>query len=187
MVLGNGQSRAQTKIINDYVIFGCNAVHRDIPVDYLICCDKRMVKEAIFCNSLPVYTRSKWYNDFQNQDVHSLPDLPYEGDAREDDPFHWGSGPYAVLMGAMHGQDVIMAGFDLYSEDKKINNIYKDTPNYSTKDKSAIDPRYWIYQIGKVFQYFPHISFTVLNKSQWELPKQWALDNVFLDKLPDRL
>jgi len=186
-VLGNGQSRKHLKIVNDYTIFGCNAIHRDLKVDYLICCDKRMVKEAMSCNSFPIYTRARWYKDFQHKDVLPFPDLPYKGKLREDDPFHWGSGPYAVLIAAMYGQDVIMAGFDLYSEDKKVNNIYKNTANYATSDKHAIDPRYWIHQIAMVFQYFPHINFTVLNNDGWTLPNSWYFDNVLLDKLPEIL
>lgn len=187
LVLGNGQSRQNLKIENNYTIFGCNAVHRDIQVDYLICCDKRMVKEAIATKSFPIYTRRRWYKDFLNNEVYPLPDLPYEGSLREDDPFHWGSGPYAVLMAALYGQDVTLVGFDLYGIDKKVNNIYKDTVNYAPRDRSAVDPRYWIYQIGKVFQYFPHINFIVLNNDGWELPIQWKLNNVLLDKLPQRL
>ena len=29
--------------------------------------------------------------------VKKVPDLPYEGDKRPDEPFHWGTGQYAGL------------------------------------------------------------------------------------------
>lgn len=186
-MIGNGQSRKNLVIKSKFTTFGCNAIHRDFSVDHLICCDKRMVREAMSSGSFPIYTRKRWYKDFNHNQVLPFPELPYRGNAREDDPFHWGSGPYAVLMGAMHSNDVTLVGFDLYSKDKKVNNIYKDTVNYLSSDKHAIDPRYWIYQISKIFQYFPDVKFTLLNNTEWELPKSWHFDNVILDKLPNRI
>ena len=92
LVLGNGTSRAKLDL-NRYTDtkIGCNAIFRDFHVDYLVCCDKKMVKQAIGANKKPIYTRQRWIPDFPKQDVIALPDLPYEGNKREDDPFIKGS------------------------------------------------------------------------------------------------
>ena len=74
-------------------------------------------------------------------------------------------------------------GFDLFSETGRVNNIYKDTQHYDEGTKDAIDPRYWIYQIGKVFECFPKNKINVYQKSGWKLPNQWRLGNVFLDNV----
>ena len=113
--------------------------------------------------------------------IRIVPDLPYVGDQRPDDPIHWGAGPYAVLLAAkLTTDDIHLLGFDLHSVDKLVNNVYKDTANYSLAHKSAVDPRYWIYQIGKIFKHYPTTQFVVHNDN-FELPKAWKQSNVSLD------
>lgn len=185
-VIGNGESRKNISISKlEAPITGCNAVYRDhTNIDYLVCVDRRMVQEAIIAKANEhclIYTREDWYDGFKHyKGVRKVPPLPYVGDQRPDQPFHWGSGPYAVLLGAIYTREreVKMLGFDLYSKDTKINNIYKDTPNYDSVDKSAVDPSYWIYQIGKVMNAFPKISFTIYQESSWVLPQAWNYPNV---------
>ena len=190
IVLGNGESRSLVDI-NSLTgpTVGCNAIMRDYKTDYLVCCDRRMVQEAINCganNHSLVYTRKDWHHYFKNNKrIRIVPDLPYAGSERPDDPFHWGSGPYAVLIAAKYAKEgfVDLIGFDLYSKTKTVNNIYKDTPNYDASDKRAVDPRYWIYQIGMVFQCFPKIQFTIYQEPGWDLPKAWNYPNVKVDRL----
>ena len=63
----------------------------------------------------------------------------------------------------------------------KVNNLYNNTDGYSKQDSNEVDPSYWIYQIAKVFEWFPKSTFTVYNTAGWELPKEWNLGNVSLD------
>ena len=186
LVIGNGESRAGIDInaIDDLKI-GCNAIHRDFNVDHLVCVDKRMVQEAISQNiTNPIYTRSDWIDIFKNcNNVKILPPLPYTGNERYDEPFQWGSGPYAVLMGAKLSINVSLIGFDLYSENNTVNNIYKSTPNYDDSHKKAVDPRYWIHQIGKVFELYRKRDFTIYQKQDWQLPKAWNYPNVKVDTI----
>lgn len=180
IVLGNGQSRQHLNL-NSFTEtkIGCNAIHRDFYVDHLVCVDRRMVQEALDANYQgQLYTRADWEHFFKNKPVKILPNLPYKGTSRPDDPFQWGSGPYAVLLAATLDDEISMYGFDLFSSTPYVNNIYKDTINYDSSNKSAVDPRYWIYQIFKVFECFPDKYFTVYNHSDWELPSEWRLANV---------
>ena len=188
LIIGNGESRQTTDLSNiEGIKIGCNAICRDVQVDHLICVDRRMVQEAIDLQFKgTIYTRQDWVNSFkQYNNVTTVPDLPYDGDSRMDQPFQWGSGPYAVLLGAYMSPKFTLKliGFDLFSETGNVNNIYKDTLHYDKGTKDAIDPRYWIYQIGKVFECFPKNRFIVYQKSGWKLPDQWRLGNVFLDNI----
>jgi hypothetical protein len=177
IVIGNGESRRDIdlSLIEDVKI-GCNAVHRDMHVDHIVCVDTKPLKEALAANlqRTTVWTRPEY---ILNNKAIPLPDtLP--GNQRPDQARNWGSGPYAVLIAAMLSDNIQMIGFDLYSKDKLINNIYKGTDNYSSIDSHAVDPNYWIYQISRIMQTFNDKYFIVYNKSQWQLPLQWQLDNV---------
>ena len=174
LVIGNGESRKDIDI-NKYgsIKVGCNAIFRDFYVNHLICFDRRMFTEAQQeRNYGAIYTRPDWRDEFKLCGL--VPQLPYKGDTRPDDPWHWGSGPYAVLLGtsianrfSSGNTEISMIGFDLYSETKTVNNIYKGTENYEDTESRPIDPSYWIYQIDKVFENFPDTTFYYYNNKPW--------------------
>lgn len=181
LVLGNGESRTNL-IIPDTIkhIIGCNACYRDIALNDLICCDKRMVTEAINSSfNGTIHTRPEWFKSYKHSNIKSLPDIPYIGDKRQDQSINWGSGPYAVLLACKQNyKNIFMAGFDLYSPSGLINNVYKDTKNYHKSDTKAVDPSYWIYQISKIFELFSDKNFFVINDPEWEIPSEWLHPNI---------
>ena len=187
-IIGNGESRlgfdlAPLKKISTVV--GCNAQFRDYVFDYFVCCDKHMCQEAANTvgKNTTVYTRKNWASQFAMwQNVKSLPDLPYEGDQRQDEPFHWGTGPYAgVVALEFKPKAIFMLGFDLHPLEKgKINNVYKDTTGY-TYIKRPVDPRYWIHQFSKLFE-LNNTRWIIVNQEGWEMPKEWSVHkNVFFE------
>lgn len=187
LVLGNGESRASVNIEHfrsSHTLIGCNAIHRDLLVDQLVCCDQRMVREALEnpqYKEIPIWVRSEWYQFFRkiqkNKNIRELPQLPYQGTKRQDEPRNWGSGTYAVLLAALEFDSVDLVGFDLYGNNKRVNNIYKGTSNYSGRDSSAVDPNYWIYQIGQIIKLFPRTRFNFINRQEWEMPESWKNKN----------
>ena len=193
LVIGNGESRIDINIgtfTKDYISIGCNAIHRESVVDHLVCCDRRMVEEAIISENTKnteIHVRPDWYRYFRkirkDKRICQVPDLPYNGNQRQDQPLHWGSGPYAVLLGASLGSSVMMIGFDLYSKNNKINNVYKETTNYRPASSQPVDPNYWIYQISKIFKHFPNKEFIIWNDKDWKLPREWNKPNVKLEIL----
>jgi len=188
-VIGNGESRQQVNLKNlKGIKIGCNAIIRDYKVDHLICVDRRMVEEAIGYNT-KIYTRRDWLPTYKSFNVLHVPDLIHQGTERWDDPFHWGSGPYAVLLSATleSSNKINLVGFDLYSSTKTVNNIYKGTKSYDGIDKNAVDPRYWIHQISKVFEWFPKNKFKIYQNKNWIIPESWKKDNVSLDNLDNIL
>ena len=187
VVVGNGESRKDVNLtqFSNQKIIGCNALHRDFTADYLICCDRRMADEAVknpnTSNTL-IYVREEWYRHFRkvlkNKNIHQLPLLPFTGELKKDQPEHWGSGCYAVLLAAQLGfKEISIIGFDLYSTNNHVNNLYKDTRNYSKNDSPAVDHSYWVYQLGKVFTCFTDSKFIIYNNADWKRPDGWILDN----------
>ncbi|SVA39206.1 uncharacterized protein METZ01_LOCUS92060, partial [marine metagenome] len=155
--------------------------YRDFYVDHLICCDRRMVLEAQQNNyDGTIYTRPDWVAQFTPAKV--VPDLPYSGTTRLDNPWHWGSGPFAVLLGAkLATNEVHMVGFDLYSETNTVNNIYKGTGNYEGTDTDPVDPSYWLYQINKVFENYPEIMFHNYNNKQWPTEQKNVCNKMLIE------
>lgn len=187
LVIGNGESRQHIDISKiKKTKIGCNAIYRDFEVDHLVCVDKKMLNEAcLTCTNTLIYTRKDWINRYTHiPNIQLVPDIPFEGVGRMDDGWHWGSGPYAVLLAAtLSVQSIHLVGFDLYSKDNKINNIYKETLNYKSSDHRAVDPSYWIYQIGRVIEHFPLTQFTFFQTDNWQLPNSWKKSNVAVDKI----
>jgi hypothetical protein len=192
-VIGNGESRRDIDLSHfsqTHETIGCNALHRDFIPDHLICVDKRMVVEAL-TNSVPrIYTRERHYKDYRkiakNKNVFLLPEIPFEPTEKADQPMHWNSGPYAILLSCqLNHKQIDLIGFDLYGIDFKINNMYKGTVNYQPADSKLIDPNYWIYQISKIFQYFSDVKFTIYNHENWKMPPVWIHKNVHFKKIED--
>lgn len=190
VVVGNGESRRNFpiyKITGHVPLIGCNAIHRDTIVDHLVCCDERMIREAVLNpNTMEtcIYVREHGYQLFRKiqkrKNIHLVPEIPQQQLIRVDNPRNWGSGTYAHLIASQlkDVQTIYMLGFDLHSQDQYVNNIYKGTKNYSVSASHAIDPSYWIWQSNKVFKLFPGINYKVVNKELWNLPKEWSLSNV---------
>jgi len=59
-----------------------------------------------------------------------------------------------------------------------VNNIYKGTVNYARVGSQAVDPSYWVYQIGAVFMYYPNTKFIIHNRPGWRMPTEWQKNNV---------
>jgi hypothetical protein len=181
MVVGNGESRADIDLSKLKNIVGCNALHRDLVVDHLVCVDQRCVREALIssnCKNTSIYTRPEWINYFNDPRIKLVPPLPYTGNQRQDDPFQWGSGGYAVILAAHLSNEIELIGFDLWSKTPTVNNVYKGTQNYSAVEAHRVDPSYWIYQISKVFEHFSDKYFTVYNDETWPMPDRWKMANV---------
>lgn len=195
LVLGNGESRLRFNWteINYTNLIGCNAIHRDTSVDHLICCDRRMAEEA--CNNPKtintlLYVRERNFHYFRkikkNKNVRQLPDIPFHGELKRDQPDHWGSGPYALLVACNTGdKEIIILGFDLYSDDGNVNNVYKNTVNYSKAESKAVDYSYWVHQIAQVFRFNQEKKFIIVNERDWKIPKEWLLDNVSFKSFED--
>ena len=142
LVLGNGESRGCINIQNllgKISLVGCNAIHRDAVVNHLVCCDERMVREAVEnpnTASTFIHVREhsyQWFRKVQKRkNIILLPDIPDQEHNRIDQPRNWGSGTYALLIASQlpETKKIYLLGFDLYGNDRLVNNLYKNTKNY---------------------------------------------------------
>lgn len=189
LVIGNGESRRHInldKFKSTHTLIGCNAIHRDLTVDHLVCCDRRMAEEAVNnpnTKDTVIYVRDSWYHYFRkilkNKNVSCVPPIPKVSEFKRDHPDHWGSGSYAILLAASLGfQEISLIGFDLYPINNKVNNIYKGSKNYSNLDSQGVDPSYWIYHATEIFLKFHDVNFIVYNNSEWAMPREWQKKNV---------
>jgi hypothetical protein len=189
VIVGNGESRRGVNLESyrpTHTVIGCNGIHRDTSVDHLICCDRRMVAEAISnpnINDTLIYVRDSWYHYFRkilkNKRIQHLPPIPVIGELKRDQPDHWGSGCYAILLAAHLGfKEITLIGFDLYPTHNKVNNLYKGTENYARVDAQAVDYSYWVYHTELIFKRYPQSQFIVMNHAEWAMPKEWQKNNV---------
>ena len=78
---------------------------------------------------------------------------------------------------------IFLIAMDLYGIGEKkgpegVNNIYKGSKGY-TYIKRPVDPRYWIYQFDKLFEY-SDCRWIVVNEDHWKMPETWTKHkNVF--------
>lgn len=195
LVIGNGESRKGINIdeLEGYIKVGCNAIHREFQVDHLVCCDRRMIVEAaktLNPNTL-LHVRPEWYRHYRkvekNKNVQELPPVITQGELKVDRAEHWGSGTYAILIGSLLSEDITLLGFDLYGDGNQVNNIYKGTENYGKIGGQAVDPSFWIYQTAAIFRTFHQKKFTIINKADWILPKEWNRSNVTVKTLDEFL
>lgn len=183
-VIGNGESRNNFDLTDlKGTKIGCNAAYRDIRLDFLVAVDRRMVEEALknkFQKS--IYTRQDWISMFSRYpNIIVLPSLPYTGELKQDDTWHWGSGPHACNLAASMGfKEIHLWGFDLWGIENKVNNVYKGTSNYDPTDKNAVDPRFWIYQLAKCFECYPDVTWIQHQLPGWKCPESWNKKNVIL-------
>jgi len=188
LVIGNGESRKgiDLKLLQEkFITVGCNALHRDFMSDHLVCFDRRMAEEVTnnpATKNSKIHVRKDWFHYFRkikkNKNIVEVPPIPYTGITPDDDPLNWGSGSYAVVIGASLSDTVFLIGFDLYGKHNKLNNVYKGTTNYAKTESNAVDPAYWIRQIGKTMSRLYHKKFVIINEPEWSIPKEWKLQNV---------
>ena len=179
-IIGNGESRMgfdMTPLKLFSTVVGCNAIFRDYVCEYLVCAGKHMCQEAVNTvgKGTTIYIRDKWVNQFAMwPNVIKIPHLPYKGDQRKDEPFHWGTGSYAgVVALTFKPKAIFMLGFDLYPVGKKVNNIYRDTKGYEYI-KRPVDPSYWVHQFHKLMELFPNVRWIVVNQEKWKMPTEWS-------------
>ena len=175
-IIGNGESRKGIDLntLNGET-YGSNAIHRDFAPDHLVCCDKRMVLEALAADYTgPIYTRSDWANDFGKPNVFTLPPFTWPEVQKWEHHWHCGSGLHSVWLALNHGHKrLVILGFDLWGINGKHNNIYKDTENYQSSEYRAVDPSHWIPQFERMFTTYCNVRFNYYVPRGWRVPKEW--------------
>ena len=184
-VIGNGESRKGIDLESCKKLgltVGCNAIVRDFQPHIISAADQRMIEQIQKTDYIgKLYTRPDWNQKYM---IESYPELPYQGDKREDDPWHWNSGPHAVNIACTSKHSgwfgkktnlCFLLGFDL-KQSGNPNNIYKRTEGY---DDKVVDPKYWHYQLNKLFETYTQTSFVWVAPTNYTCPQTWFQNENF--------
>lgn len=171
-VIGNGESRKylDLNLLKPYGrIFGCNALYRDFIPDVLVTVDERMIQivesdnVADQCEVIKRHVGPDNVKLFKSSRGVVLPDL-----------YHAAAGPSALYIMCdrlIELTKVYLVGFDIFSNNGKVNNIYKDTEGYVTSDSPATYTGNWIEKLGRIFLAYQHINFYHVSNNvveRWE-------------------
>lgn len=173
LVVGNGQSRLKIKQVPTCTtVIGCNAAYKHFDCDEIVAVDKRMVDEVLTKTNITVWTRIDHVHElFNNTRIKVLPRVLGDQQQRMFNPINWGSGSYALLLAASHFENVSCIGFDFYSYDQYVNNVYKGSTNYAPATASAVDPAFWIEQVSLILDHFDSCSFTFYKDTLLPFPE----------------
>lgn len=191
-VIGNGESRSSVDLEackKRGLTVGCNAIVRDFNPHIVSAADQRMVEHVKSHDYQgKIYTRPDWNIKLL---VDEYPDLPYKGDKREDNPWHWNSGPHAVNIACVSKHSgwfgkmtnlVFLLGFDM-TQNHTPNNIYKDTQGY---DNKVVDPKYWHHQLNQLFKHYSDKTFVWIALDDYVCPAQWYDNGNFFRESVDQ-
>lgn len=148
-IIGNGVSRKSIDLTRlNGITYGCNAIYRDFTPDYLVAVDPAMIEEIL--NS--TYPKERLI-------IRSHPAI----DAPQVRKLKWRdscSGISALRLALQEDYEkVVLIGFDLWglggdnaseigdSAIRTVNNIYADTENYRSSQKSEVRYQKWIHQL----------------------------------------
>jgi len=99
--------------------------------------------------------------DFSN----SLNDVMFEPNGKKRD-HGWACGPSAGYVSIYRDkpEEVYLIGHDLYSHNEKINNLYKSTKHYVSKETSPTPAVNWINQWKTLMDWYPTVKFYKVNR-----------------------
>ncbi len=140
-----------------FVIHGQSAVHQNRITDRW--------KGDGFEN---VYITWLYGNDKITQLKDIMNDLyggAWEGDEIGPEDPGWCSGATAMYIACKveKPKTCYLLGMDMYSTTDYVNNLYKDTVGYVSKDESALTPNNWVIQKAKCMMRYPDIQFIKVN------------------------
>ena len=96
---------------------------------------------------------------------HSLQDFePVPGERTGDYGWACGASSGWVAMNREQPDEIYLIGHDLYSTHNKVNNIYKSTKHYVSKENSPTPAVNWIKQWFTLAGWFPKTKFIKINR-----------------------
>lgn len=179
LLVGNGQSRLKIKELPAHrELIVCNAAYRNFKTKNVVAVDKRMVDEIMANSSAMIWTRSDIVQEYFNSHrIRVLPSISVPHDGQAFKSYNWGSGTSALILGAKLFGDLDVVGFDFYSYDQHVNNVYKGSKNYANSTSSAVDPAFWIEQTALVLDSFPNKKFTFYVDRELPFPEKLLAKN----------
>ncbi len=181
-VLGNGRSRSSidvNQLKKHGKVYGCNAIYRETPVDFLIAVDVKMINEIVDTNYHNLH--EVWTNP--NKATQNI-----SGINRFNTSLGWSSGPTALHLASSHKhEEVFILGFDYIGtgpNNDYVNNVYAGTKNYKNINDRATYYGNWLKQTATCIKQNPNTKYFRIVEEGSLIPKELTeLQNLFhLDK-----
>ena len=160
--IGNGETRLKFDLgnltrhkggllaVDRLQSYGCNALYRDFAPDFLVINSDDIINEVTttdYCDNHIVYANAENLLKHPGK-FYLIPQNPY-----------FDSGALAAYMACFDGhKKVYLIGYDQYTAEEPVNNIYKDTPGYlpSTATQNA---EYFAKTLSQVIDLYPDVDF----------------------------
>lgn len=172
-VIANGNSRKGYDFRQNFLdglMYGCNAIHRDINLQYVTITKRPHLIEAISWDvdkKSKIFTTPKLASQLRNPNLNIIPDpqFPHYGQ------IHSGTG--AALIAAHNHSNIFLFGFDFYLSD----SVYLDTENYIQPVEDEVVNRMpkHAQEIANLCAYYDECNFTFVN-DEHELPEVIAIN-----------
>ena len=162
VVFGNGLSRERfdSKLVLNHAggllgstklqTYGCNAIYRDMAVDFLIASSREMALELSstrYVDTNIVYTGATNMLEFPKQ-FYLIPNDPYAD-----------SGTTAMYIAAFDGhKKIFMLGFDGQDTAEFNNNVYADTRAYDPSNFTVNDKK-WVFNRNELISTYDDVDF----------------------------
>jgi hypothetical protein len=177
-VLGNGLSRSDidiTKLKKHGKVYGCNAIYREMSVDYLIAVDTKMINEIV--ESKYHLTNPVWTNP--NSVTQKIKEINLFKPS-----FGWSSGPTALHLASTHGyEDIYILGFDYVGTGPNrdfVNNMYAGSKNYKKVNDLATYYGNWLKQTATCINQNPKTKYFRVVEEDSFIPKELSeIQNLF--------
>jgi hypothetical protein len=181
--IGNGESRASFNLdligkhrggilaADKLQSYGCNALYRDFPPDFLVATGG-MVKEIAesgYCVSHIVYTNGQYIIEYPNS-FYLIPQNP-----------SFNAGTIAAYLACFDGHSkVFLLGYDFNHGLEPVNNIYKNSNGYAKGDELQDNTKFWTLTLTQVIRTYPDVDFVrvVPTKTYWMPDELQALPNL---------
>lgn len=177
VIIGNGTSREKVDLhlLKNHIsgikgesnaqLYGCNAIYRDLNVDFLVTNNPPMVKEIAesdYPSKNIVYSSAKEVVRFPGK-FHLIP---------QNITMDTGSLATYIACFDQH-KKIYLLGFDGQRADSYNNNMYVGTENYGDIDDEVKDTK-WIRNMEKLFSAYTEVDFIWVHPNpEYNFPDQW--------------
>jgi hypothetical protein len=130
--------------------YGCNALYRNFPPDFLVATGPlvKEIAESGYCVSHIVYTNGQHILDYPNQ-FYLIPQNPA-----------YNAGTIAAYLACFDGhKKVFLLGYDFHHGLAPVNNVYKDTYGYSPSTELQDNTKFWATTLAHVVNTYPTVDF----------------------------
>lgn len=183
VVFGNGLSRLSFNInliinhkggllgADKLQTYGCNALYRDVTVDFLVATDSNIATELLnseYINTNIVYTRIVNTMAFPKK-FYLIPNDMYAD-----------AGTTAAYLAAFDGhKKIFLLGFDGQDTPNFNHNVYAGTSCYDATDFTVNDEK-WIANQANLFSTYNEVDFIIVSETGYApMPTSWKyLTNV---------